>query len=202
MHRAHRHAFIWQNGKMTDLGTLGGQFSVANAINRAGVVVGGSTTPSGQKKHAFRWKNGVMTDLGTAGRLSSTALGINNQGEIVGLVGPHPDAAGEELEMSDCFSWIRGTIRLFGGAGGGLGSWAEDINADGVIVGTSDEFGEEVTTSQGFVIANGVTTGFSPLGRSQLTAANAVSPSGDVVGWSGSDTDNSLVIRATMWRRQ
>src|SRR2546430_10008114 len=32
------HAFLWDNGTMTDLGTLGGTQSVANAINNAGQV--------------------------------------------------------------------------------------------------------------------------------------------------------------------
>src|SRR5688500_8724284 len=39
-----RHAFLWQNGVMADLGTLGGAISssYANAISDAGHVVGGS----------------------------------------------------------------------------------------------------------------------------------------------------------------
>ena len=37
------HAFLWQDGAMTDLGALGGTYSVAEAINIRGWVVGAST---------------------------------------------------------------------------------------------------------------------------------------------------------------
>src|SRR6266849_5364546 len=49
-----QHAFLWQNGKMTDLGTLGGRGSHPRAINGRGQVVGDSATASG-KQHAFLW---------------------------------------------------------------------------------------------------------------------------------------------------
>ena len=49
------HAFLWQNGKMTDLGTLGGRSSNPRAINERGQVVGESFTASGTV-HAFLWQ--------------------------------------------------------------------------------------------------------------------------------------------------
>jgi probable HAF family extracellular repeat protein len=48
------HAFVWENGTATDLGTLGGRYSEAMAINENNQIVGSATTKSGQT-HAVLW---------------------------------------------------------------------------------------------------------------------------------------------------
>src|SRR5690606_21199877 len=54
-----RHAFRWENGVMTDLGTLGGQISWAYGVNADGsVVVGWSMNKDGAIR-AFRWADDV-----------------------------------------------------------------------------------------------------------------------------------------------
>src|SRR5262249_35880058 len=104
------HAFIWNNGVMTDLGTLGGRGgwdrSSAVAINDRGQVVGQAITAD-NVWHAFlvtpedtdgdgtpdRWYrdsnadgiNDLMRDLGTLrGAESSWATDINELGQVVG----------------------------------------------------------------------------------------------------------------------
>lgn len=47
-------AFLWENGILTDLGTLGGSIGSAEGINQLGQVVGFSSTPTGVY-HAFLW---------------------------------------------------------------------------------------------------------------------------------------------------
>jgi len=80
-----QHAFLWDHGTLSDLGTLGGNFSVAIWLNNAAEAVGGATTPGDAEAHATLWKNGVITDLGTLdGDCFSQAWAINSKGQIVG----------------------------------------------------------------------------------------------------------------------
>lgn len=80
------HAYLYENGVMKDLGTLGGPISRAHGLNEMGDVTGMSYLTSNlDVHHAFLYSNGVMKDLGTvAPDSSSWANGINNQGQIVG----------------------------------------------------------------------------------------------------------------------
>jgi len=72
---------------MHDLGTLGGIFSQAYAINNRAEVVGRAGTASGDS-HACLWKNGQPTDLNTLiipmeGIVLYEANDINNSGMII-----------------------------------------------------------------------------------------------------------------------
>ena len=74
-------AFLWEDGTLTDLGTLGGNYSSANSINDRGRIIGGSNTTSTPGKaylHAFVWKNGKMVDFGTGRGFYSVGLGISD----------------------------------------------------------------------------------------------------------------------------
>src|SRR5262249_12204264 len=97
------HAFLWDNGTMIDLGTLGGTYSYAQGINDLGQVVGYAAVPGDVSSHAFLvtphegvWfqdsdldgRNDFMIDLGTLNVSShSQAHDINNAGQVVGVSG-------------------------------------------------------------------------------------------------------------------
>ncbi|HLV79760.1 MAG TPA: hypothetical protein VKT32_05735 [Chthonomonadaceae bacterium] len=81
-------AFLWTNGSMTEIGTLGIS-SMAHALNSYGLVVGESAT-SGNGTHAFLYANAGIMDLNTllpanSGWTLVSAYGINDVGQIVGV---------------------------------------------------------------------------------------------------------------------
>ena len=82
--------FLYENGVMTDLGTLGDN-CYPQAINDLGQIAGYSS--NGDCSRAFLYENdenGVVTSLGTLGGWSSMAYGINDRGQVVGGETPPP----------------------------------------------------------------------------------------------------------------
>jgi probable HAF family extracellular repeat protein len=77
--------FVWQDGRSSPLGTLGGSFSMPNAINNRGQAVGQSTIPGDASRHPFLWQRGRMTDLGLLpGDVNGGGADINDPGQVVG----------------------------------------------------------------------------------------------------------------------
>jgi probable HAF family extracellular repeat protein len=74
----------WAAYEITDLGTLGGTESLAQALNDNGEIVGYSYLAGDTSYRAFMYSGGVMVDLGTLGGNFSMATGINESGQVVG----------------------------------------------------------------------------------------------------------------------
>lgn len=182
------HAFLWSNGVMTDLGTLGGGVSMAYSINDSGVVVGEAATSSSEM-HAFVWQNGVMKDLGVAGE-TSAARGINSKGDIVGVAYAKNVRGGAVL-------WSGGQKQSLGDLGpSGSGSTAISINDKGQIAGVSSGFATNQGVVRAVVWINGTIRDLGALGGLHSTA-NAINLQALVVGWA-EVADNSTA--AFQWQ--
>lgn len=98
-----------QEYTITDLGTLGGTFSIATSVNNKGQVTGQSTTATQKQANGqadpFLYSNGHMIDLGNFGGSSgntgpfnpigNVANGVNDNGVVTGVAftadgNPHP----------------------------------------------------------------------------------------------------------------
>jgi len=129
--------WIWENGDMSELGTLGGDKSSANAINDQGQVVGYSQIyhPEDYVTHAFIWENGNMTDLGVLpGEVNSAAYDINENGQIVGS-SSHQQETYPFLSIYRPCLWENGQIIDLGLPQGFVRGVATGINNQGQIVG-------------------------------------------------------------------
>ena len=78
-----RHAFLANDRTMTDLGTLGGATSRANAISESSRLIVGTAAVAGGAGHAFVDRQGAMLDLNSliprgSGWLLESATGVND----------------------------------------------------------------------------------------------------------------------------
>lgn len=185
--------FLWQNGVMTPLQTLGGTNGFANQINNRSVAAGGAentTLDSGcpaPQKYQFKpviWQQGQVHELSTNGDPDGIAFAINDKGQVVGASGQcttfNPVSFVYLLPVH-ALLWQNGTTTDLGTLGGSFGNIAFSVNNQGQVVGPSDLAGD--LTFHGFLWTQA--TGMQDLGTVQddvASAALAINDGGVVVG--------------------
>ena len=194
--RRSRRAFLWEDGRMRGLGTLGGQHSEAHAINRDGWVVGRAQVAPGRRHstsyHAFLWRDGTMRDLGTLGGTESVALDVNARGQVVGASVRDSVQSGDfVVRHRRAFLWQDGRMRSLGTLGG-RESRAHAINGRGQVVGASTTRDGEL---HAFLWEDGEMRDLGTLGG-RRSRAHDVDDAGRVVGAS---TTRSGELHAFLW---
>lgn len=123
------HAFVYADGELTDIGTLGGAFSSAVAVNASGQLTGSATGEWEAGPYAFLWDGDSLISLGTLGGSKSHGSAINEAGEIVGV-------SLTEGGQWRAFLWDGRDMQDLGTLGGDY-SAAVAINRQGAVAGES-----------------------------------------------------------------
>lgn len=168
-----RHAFLWQENGMRDLGAeVGGPGdSYAAGINDINEVVGAANG------RAFLARDGLSQDLGVLpGHTSSDARAINNKGQVAGN---SVTADG----ISHAFLWNLGTLRNLGALPGDVSSQAQALNVDGDVVGRSGA--ADLSASRAVIWQDGVAIDLNRMIASPgwiLSSAAGINDQGQIVG--------------------
>jgi probable HAF family extracellular repeat protein len=130
-------SFFWENGKMLDIGSLGGTMGGPTALNSRGQVVGNSNMKGDAISHPYLWsKTKGLQDLGTLGGNNGVTNWINDAGAIVGKA----DLPGPLTPQDHHAVLWRHDVMI------DLGTFPEDtssnalfVNSRGQVVGTSED---------------------------------------------------------------
>jgi probable HAF family extracellular repeat protein len=174
--------FFWENGKMLDIGNLGGNCAAPAGLNAKGQVAGNSDLADVNiYPHAFLWsRESGIKDLGTLGGTFAQADALNDSGEVVGTSCTPGD--------QECYAvlWKHGVITNLGNLPGDCGSSAYAINSQGQI--TGDSYNCATGNPRPFLWQNGHMYGFnfvSPAGAElQYSEPASVNDQGEIFGYS------------------
>jgi probable HAF family extracellular repeat protein len=164
--------FLWSDGVIYYVPTLGGASSALRAINDAGQAVGWSMDANGNTQAIMYEIGSGVTALGTLGGVMSQATAINASGQIAGV-----SATGDSAHA---FLWQAGTMRDLGDLGGG---WSQDVYAisdAGQVIGIS---GTAAGKTHPFLWESGTMQDLGTLGG-DMASAYAVNTAGQVAGTS------------------
>jgi len=180
--------FLWRDGHMSALPTLGGNNGQASAINNRGEVVGfaedgnvDSTCPAGITNNrialAALWQRGTAEALPLVGNdVDGFAYGINDRGQAVGY-------SGNCVAATHAVMWKDNTASVLQDLGGTGSNFAYVINNKGQIagqVGSAD--GTTFYAAAWLDGADGAVTNIGALPGDFAAFATGINNRGQVVG--------------------
>src|SRR5205807_1043942 len=210
-----RHAVLWRDGALTDLGTLGGPNSAVTWSVKAnsGIVAGISQTstpdPLGEAWSSaafypgatgtgfinlgFVWEDGVMRALPTLGGNNGFATGANSRGLVVGwaetTVHDPTCVPPQQLQfLPVVYGKKTNDIAALPLAAGDTSGAATAINEQGQVVGISGICDQAVgrhTAKHAVLWENDGVTDIGNLGAQWWNTPTAINQQGDVVGFAG-----------------
>lgn len=169
------HAFLYDNGTLTDLGMFGNASAVASDINDIGDIVGNTTSDAGGRR-GFLYKDGALTSIGNS---ATVAFGVNSTDDVVGEYQPGSETLGTGMHA---FLFTGGVLTDIGTLGGTT-SWANRINDSGQIAGTSYLANNSFHPFL-YDKSTGVMSDLGTLGG-DFSEAAGINASGEVIGSSG-----------------
>jgi probable HAF family extracellular repeat protein len=179
-------SFVWRDGQMTDIGTLGGPDAVMAWQNARGQIVGDSYTDATANEttgiptlHPYLWTRGKMRDLGTLGGAFSQTNWVNDAGQVVGFA----SLPGEQFVHP--FLWDGARLRDLGTLGGNFGL-AFHINAAGHVVGLATTTNDAALHA--FLWSQGEMTDLSGATSPDCTVAESLNDHDQVVGHTCDET--------------
>ncbi len=203
--------FVWENGVMSALPTLGGNNGYAAGANSRGQIVGWAENtihdptcvpPQVLQFEAVIWgpKIGQMQQLPPlSGDPDSAATAINDEGQVVGISGTCDNSVGE-FSAAHALLWENGKPINLGSLGGVAWNTPAAINNRGQIVGFSDLPGDESGTPNFHAFLWSRNRGMQDLGTlpgDVLSIAYGINDEGQIVGQSIAANGNS---RAFIWQ--
>ena len=209
-------AFLWQNGTMTRLATLGGPNASGDGVNNRSDVVGYAENntkdpacgaPQLLQFKPVVWSNGVPRELPTfPGDLEGAAIGINDSGQVAGSSGSCSTFNTNSqvyFQALHALLWENGETIDLGNLGGtgvfGGGNAANAVNGLGWVAGSSDLAGDaDTTTSHAYLwTREGGMQDLPPLQGDVVSVALGINDAGQLVGLSIDPTFS--VLSALLW---
>jgi len=172
---------------VTDVGTLGGRGTVANAINASGALAGGIQEASGET-FAFQYLHAATRIGMLPGYSGSVAQGVNASGQVTGGTWTEPGI----YSGYHAFVYSRGVVTDLGTFGGPY-SYGRAINDRGDVAGESNFTNSTYPPSypHAFLYSAGKMHDLGVLGYGQ-SFGYGINNYDQVVGWSNVGFNNQV----------